>query len=779
MANLRNMFMAPELDFLPNRKIIDLTSYSPLFFKTANLEERKGLAKILEQNPGLRVFDTIQDQLGELIKIRNPAEKISGQDLIDRIYAHLNGTHLDHYGVWVYYPWSCRLVHTLDESEFVELRTNRNLYRITPGERDLLGTKKIGIIGLSVGQSIAITLALGRIGGELRLADFDQLELTNLNRIRTGIHNLNLSKVVAAAREISEIDPFLKITCFTEGVIQENLEEFLTSGGNLDLLIEECDSLDIKILSRFRCRDLGIPVIMHTTDPGMIDIERFDLEPSRPILHGLAEGITPSSLGNLTNEEKIPYVLRIVGAENISVRGKASMFEINQTISTWPQLASSVVAGGGEMTQVAHWVLLNQLGSSGRYFLNPEVILGMNGNQEQERNHSNSIPEAPPPLKKTDLEGIIKRLKESKAKPEYQPKDEQIEDLVKAACLAPSGGNVQPWKWLWDEGYLYLFMEEHYSSSLLDFHHKGSYLAHGAALQNILELAGSLGLETHYDLFPNPEDTRLVARIYFSRKKEKNLNKDGLSEFIGVRCTNRKKVGAKEIPCSTISVLKTLESEYPGSSLSILTDREKISKIAELLGQGDRIRSSHPRAHQEAFFHELRWSQEENLRYRDGLDIETLELRASDRSALQLARDYRPIYFLKTMKLGKALEKSVREGIKSSGAVGLITMPGNDPKNLIQAGRLMEKVWLTATRLNIAFQPNPVSLFLFERVASGDHIGFLPHEVQELYQINSGLDQLFDIREKSKKVFLFRLLIADQPLVKSLRRNLEELYFKH
>ena len=44
-----------------------------------------------------------------------------------------------------------------------------------------------------------------RICGEIRLADFDILELTNLNRIRTGVHNLGLSKTYSVAREISEI----------------------------------------------------------------------------------------------------------------------------------------------------------------------------------------------------------------------------------------------------------------------------------------------------------------------------------------------------------------------------------------------------------------------------------------------------------------------------------------------------------------------------------------------------------------------------------------------
>src|SRR5690606_25672346 len=112
------------------------------------------------------------------------------------------------YGVWVYYPWSHRLVHLLDEKEFVEVRTNRNQYKITPEEQALLATKKIGVIGLSVGQSIALSLAMERLFGELRLADFDVLELSNMNRIRAGAQDLGLSKVVVAAREIAEIDPY-------------------------------------------------------------------------------------------------------------------------------------------------------------------------------------------------------------------------------------------------------------------------------------------------------------------------------------------------------------------------------------------------------------------------------------------------------------------------------------------------------------------------------------------------------------------------------------------
>src|SRR5690606_20421554 len=98
-------------------------------------------------------------------------------------------------------------------------------------EQNILLSKKIGIIGLSVGQSVAISLAMERSFGELRIADFDTLDLSNMNRIRTGLFNLGIKKSWMVAREIAEIDPFLKVTVYEEGITDENIDDFFTLGG--------------------------------------------------------------------------------------------------------------------------------------------------------------------------------------------------------------------------------------------------------------------------------------------------------------------------------------------------------------------------------------------------------------------------------------------------------------------------------------------------------------------------------------------------------------------
>jgi ThiF family len=322
------------------------------------------------------VSDEISGQLQELIKSQNPSIKIKQDEYPGLINKHLAGKDIHEYGVWVYYPWNQQLVHLLDEEEFAEVRTNRNRNKITREEQHKLKTKKIGIVGLSVGQSIALTIAMERTCGELRLADFDTAELSNLNRIRTGVHNLGLNKTIIAAREIFEIDPFLNVKIFSDGLQDDNMDDFFLGGGKLDLFIEVCDGLDVKIKSRYKAREFQVPVVMDTNDRGMIDVERFDLEPERPVFHGLADGLNPGNIKDLTNEEKIPYILKMIGADTISARLKASMSEVNKTINTWPQLASSVTLGGAATTDVCRRILLDQFHDSGRYYVDLDEIIG-------------------------------------------------------------------------------------------------------------------------------------------------------------------------------------------------------------------------------------------------------------------------------------------------------------------------------------------------------------------------------------------------------------------
>lgn len=350
--------------------------FVPKFYRISDKNEEQQLTQLIESNPQLVIIDEIESQLKELLKLKHPDKQLTSAELHSLVNKHVGNITYDQYGVWVYYPWRNTLVHLLDEKEFVEVRTNRNQYKITPEEEEILATKKIGIIGLSVGKAIALTMAMERICGEIVLADFDVIELSNLNRIQTGVHHFNTKKTVVAAREIAEIDPYLKVTCYHEGLTESNLNDFFTKDKKLDACIEVCDGLEVKILARQKAKELRIPVVMTTSDRGMTDVERFDLNPNRPIFHGLINEVEFGDLKKLkTNSQKVPIVQAILEFNNISNRLKSSMNEIGKTITTWPQLGSCVVSGGGVVCNVVRRILLDENIRSGRYYVDIDELI--------------------------------------------------------------------------------------------------------------------------------------------------------------------------------------------------------------------------------------------------------------------------------------------------------------------------------------------------------------------------------------------------------------------
>ena len=192
-----------------------------------------------------------------------------------------------------------------------------------------------------------MVLAQERLCCELRIADFDLLDLSNMNRLRTSVLNVGEPKTRLCAREIAEVDPYLKVRVFPEGVRTENIERFVLEGGPLDLIVEECDTLPVKIAVREIARAHGIPVVMDTNDRGLVDVERFDLERSRPLLHGLLGEHTSTSVTTLDPAARLALFYGFFGGEDkVSKPFRESVKKIGRELCSYPQLSSDVHLGG-------------------------------------------------------------------------------------------------------------------------------------------------------------------------------------------------------------------------------------------------------------------------------------------------------------------------------------------------------------------------------------------------------------------------------------------------
>lgn len=746
--------------------MMDRDSVSPIFFRLSDQEQQQQLRRLLEEKPYIRVYDTIDQQLTELVKGFHPERTLSADEITQLKAEHVGNISLQAYGVWVYYPWNEKLVHLLDEEEFVRMRTNRNRYKITAEEQALLATKKIGVIGLSVGQSVSLTLSMERGYGELRIADFDELEITNLNRLRSGVHNMGLKKTVIVAREIAEIDPFLKVTCFHEGINANNLERFLLEGGKLDVLIDECDSVDIKINCRIAARRHQIPVLMEASDRGTVDVERFDLDPQRPILHGNVEHLDLSNVHLAkTMEEKLPFILPIVGVETMSTRMKASAIEIGQTISTWPQLASAVTYGGGITADVCRRILLDQYHQSGRYFIDIEELIGDPAKPEERFVYQFRS------LSKDKMAELATRVPDAGG---IEPIDLQTaKALIHAAALAPSPGNNQPWKWYFDGRRLHLFHDIERSESFGDFRNMTSYLTFGTAIENLRLKSQALGYAMIEQYFPTDEETLHVGVFGFKRvPPERNR----LLDFIDVRVTNRHLGDGRAMEPAILSKLHQAVQDIPDIQLKFIDDRTKLQELAEIAGKAEKLRLFIPQGHYELFEKEIRWTPEDAERTKDGLDIRSLELNAKDSIGFRVSRDRAALQLLSGWGKGRAIENMTRKLVATASAVGLFTAGSINPQDCLAVGQAMQRLWLTASGQQVSIQPILAPVLHFARLHGGMGHTMPPHVEKQFRQLSVDFHSIFSIDERTEvPLFFFRMFYGEQPSVRALRLPIEDV----
>ncbi len=737
----------------------------PIIYNPSIPSDQQEMSSLMGSG-SLRVVDQIESQIIDLIKADHPKKQFSKEELELKLVEFFSKHPKDSYGNWVYYPWKQAIVHLLPEREFVKIRTIRNCYKITPAEQEMLAGKKVGIVGLSVGQSIAFAMALERSCGEMRLADFDSLELSNLNRLKAGVTDLGVEKVVIAAREISEIDPYLKLTLYRDGVNEENVEDFLLKGGKLDLLIDECDSLDIKVLLREKARNQQIPVMMETSDRGMLDIERFDEEPERPLFHGAVGNLDISALRDLSNVQKVAMAVKITGLETLSPRAKASLLEVGQTISSWPQLASAVYLGGATVAHVGRRILLEDPVKSGRFYVDLDDLVKVElAESFLDSKDLISIPK----------EDFVRNLPKNVLPSGYLLSREELKKLVESANQAPSGGNIQPWIWIFDQrGVLHLFHDQARSHSLLDFKGTGSLFAFGAALENLRLTAAKLGIEVEIVTQIKKFGEDCIASIRFVSKFSSPLQVPyaELEEGINLRCTSRKNPPKQSLDPELVKEMNEIVRSS-GFILESISEKEDLEILSHAIGGMDRMRLFHEQGLKD-FLAEVRWNEKEALETKDGIDIATLELSGAERAAMGLLKDPRTVRFFRKFLMGYGLTKISHQTLMSSSEVFLLQARDFSVDSYLEAGKILQRIWIHVNLRGVSFQPVTAALFIFHKIKWDSEHGFTSEEVSMINEYKKEFNTLFNRELKNEEIFMFRLNYAGEPSVRSYRRDVNE-----
>lgn len=573
---------------------------------------------------------------------------------------------------WVHLPWRRLLLHLPGPDTYWRLRVDRDRYKLTDQELAALRQRTAGVVGLSVGSSAAWVLAQEGLVGHLRLADHDVLELTNLNRLSASMADLGQPKTHLTARRLAELDPYLPVTLYDEGVTADNVDGFITG---LDVVVEECDSIDIKVLVRRHARHHRVPVVMETSDRGLLDVERFDLEPDREPFHGLVGDLDPAELAGLSTDDKVPHVLAILEADELSPIMAASMVEIDQTTTTWPQLASDVALGACLVAATVRRLFTqgDQL-TSGRARLDLDQVLDQLT--------------SPAPLRPPVLAAPVA----------HEPLPAEFEGaMVAAAGLAPSGGNMQPWVFEPSPGAFDVIISP-YAPVGMDIGRRGSAVACGAALLNAAIVAAAHGRLDSVDLRFHLDEPDLAGRVLLGQGTDPDLA--ALVDLIPQRISNRHYGPPTPLTPDQVDLLD--QAARAGGGRLCYVPPAELDELTDLWADDAQARMLSPRLHRE-MMNELRRPGIDSLT--EGIDERTFEFSPADQAKLPILRRPDVMAELERLDGGVRLGDDTRKRFRASSGLAVVVTDGTSQADYVRGGIALQRLWLAAAQAGIGLHP--------------------------------------------------------------------------
>lgn len=345
-----------------------------------------------------------------------------------------------------------------------------------------------------------------------------------------------------------------------------------------------------------------------------------------------------------------------------------------------------------------------------------------------------------------------------------------IKTILESAMRAPSGDNCQPWRFVIKNNSINILNLPERDTSLYNFRQRASLVAHGALLENITITSHALGYDAEIKPFPDKINPNLVATVEL---KKSDIRDEPLHLYISRRSTNRKQYRPAPLTAEQRIGLLNMSRGLSSGEVRLLEGPREKALLAKAIGINDKLVFENRNLHSFLFEH-IRWTEEEALKTRDGLDIKTLELSPPQTIGFRLLKNWSLLQKLNKLGLSGVIAKQAEKLCLSSSAIGIVIVSGNTDEDFLTGGRLVQRVWLEATRTGLAFQPMTGITFLVQRVMAGDKKELSTANVKLIMDAYEPIRTAFGL-EKETIVLLFRIGHSDPPSSRSLRLPIEKV----
>jgi hypothetical protein len=105
-------------------------------------------------------------------------------------------------------------------------------------------------------------------------------------------------------------------------------------------------------------------------------------------------------------------------------------------------------------------------------------------------------------------------------------------------------------------------------------------------------------------------------------------------------------------------------------------------------------------------------------------------------------------------------------------------MPGFNQAALMDAGRGIEQLWIAMNQLGISVHPMLSPAFFFNRMRYGHASETGKETLEQLDALRQRFLNIFPLTDEESEVFLFKLAVVNQPIVKSYRLPQQETFIR-
>lgn len=349
------------------------------------------------------------------------------------------------------------------------------------------------------------------------------------------------------------------------------------------------------------------------------------------------------------------------------------------------------------------------------------------------------------------------------------PLQSELTRILTAGNQAPSGENCQPWHFVVRGPTVEIHLLADRDQSAYSWGQRSSYMALGAAIENMVIAASAEHYRAPVRYFPDPENRFHAATVTFV--SEPSREADPLAPFLAERVSNRKAYAKEPLSKDERAALTAAAGE--GGELKLIEKREAVERLGRVGSTNEEIMLGNRDLHR-FFFSHVNWTKQEDEEKKIGFYIKTLELPPPAQLMFRLVQYWPLMRALKSIGMHRVVAAQNAGLNASAAAMGALLIDGLEPVDFMEAGRAVERIWLTATSKGLSLQPLTGVLFFKLLIEHGEDPMFSPDERATILNAYDEAAAIVGAGDK-RIAFLFRIGRGAAPSARAIRFPLDEV----